>query len=144
MEKRMSAAQRAYVLAKEAFDAANGWANAQLDREFPPELFSTTEWDTPEQQALIKRYSERAEEVGKFYDVAHFRDLLRQAEEHLIEWGHSRVKQMPGYTADVTAVFESHVHQRADVRRKVLDLTLRLPQTGVRPLSDGAEGIHGA
>lgn len=125
-EKGFAAPQRAYLIAKAAYDAANNAKNAQLDKELPPELFGTTKLGSLEQVALLNRYVERAEELAKIYDVPRFRKLLTGAEDCLLEWGHDRIKNLPGYGPEVKAIFNSCVHQRADLRQQVIDLTMRL------------------
>jgi hypothetical protein len=124
-KNRMSAPQRAYALAKAAYDAAHTAMNAKLDAEFPPEMF-TDAWYTPEQRELLRRYGARAEVLAKERDVAEFRSLLRQAESCLLEWGHGKVKRLPGYSLAVKELFEVHVGKRADIREELIQLTLNL------------------
>lgn len=123
---RMSTPQRAYALAKAAYGAAQKLMDERLDAEFPPELF-TDDWSSPEQTDLAARYGTRAEVVAAEYNVPQLRQLLRNAEDHLLEWGHSKIQRLPSYTTEIRELFVKHAKQMANIRKDLLDMTFKLP-----------------
>lgn len=123
---RLSAPQRAYALAKAAYDTANQSVNEKLDQEFPPDTIPDDIWCNPNHAELFDRISNRLAELTEQMDVPNFRELLRKAEDCLLEWGHNTIKRKGGYTKDIRDLFEVHAGQLAHIRNELIDMTFKL------------------
>lgn len=122
---RLAPAQRAYALAKSAYQAAYQTVDADLETEFPEGSIPDDAWHNPATTPLLDRYIERMAELSTQRGVPKLRELLRKAEDCLLEWGHGKVQRMPGYSQDIKALFEV-ANRRADVREKLINLTFKL------------------
>ena len=115
--KGMSEEQKAYCCAKAAHQLANEAARA--------EMAAVPEPPDHADEAAVNAYCERYAEADKRAGTGEASRLLHEAEEVLIAWGREVISRHKD-SAKLPADFWERAAQSVNIRRQLIDLTMRL------------------
>jgi len=114
--KGMSTEQKAYCWALAAHQLASEAATAEMKSIPEPPI---------ENDDAVVAYCDRYEKANESHGVNEAAKLLREAEELLIAWGREVISRHKD-SAKLPADFWEKAAQSVNVRRQLIDLTMRL------------------
>lgn len=131
--RKYSKAQEAYMLAKAHLETLEN-QEKELERQYIVKNgIKNPDGSIPERiyciegEDIFNKANEEtakiAEEIGLWAEILEAREMLKQAEQNLIDWGMSRVKKdLPKGTFET---LQRGIKQYG-IRQKLIDLTLKL------------------
>lgn len=121
---RMAPAQRAYALAKAAFETVRDEYLRRVKAELPPLSRDAS-------QADIESHYEAAGKIDTELGYGELMTLLIEAETNLIEWARETVQALPQYAAHAAALAPLWEKWRLfpKIKEQLITLSMRLDPT---------------